>query len=194
MSKEKFLTFFKQYGYYCIAGVLVLAIGITVIVATAKPSAPAVVAPSDEIIDVDTQALSWGLPMNDFTVLKAYSDSELQYNKTLNQWESHKSYDLTSADLSVYCVANGTVTSVESDYLLGTIVTITHSDGFVSRYASLEEDVNVETGDVVEKGQQIGQASDSAESESEDGKHLHFEMFKNGTKVDPSNYLNISGK
>ena len=58
----------------------------------------------------------------------------------------------------------------------------------------VEADVDVETGDVVEKGQQIGQASDSAESESEDGKHLHFEMFKNGTKVDPSNYLNISGK
>ena len=195
MSKEKFLTFFKQYGYYCIAGILVLAIGITVIVATSTPSAPATIVPDDEIVDVDTQvALSWTLPMNDLTVLKAYSGSELQYNQTLNQWESHKSYDLTSSDLAVYSVANGTVTSVEKDYLLGTVVTITHSDGFVTCYASLEEDVKVATGDTVEKGQQIGQASDSAESESKDGKHLHFEMFKNGTKVDPSNYLNLSNK
>lgn len=194
MSKESFLTFFKKYGYYCIAGLLVAAIAVTVVVATANPDTPAQVTPSDDIIDVDTQALSWGLPMNGFTVLKAFSDNELQYNQTLNQWESHKSYDLTASDLSVYSVANGTVTSVEQDYLLGTVVTITHNDGFVTCYASLDPDVDVETGDVVEKGQQIGQASDSAESESQDGKHLHFEMFKNGTKVDPSNYLNLSNK
>lgn len=193
MSKERFLTFFKKYGYYCIAGLLVVAIGLTVVLATTS-DAPATITPSDEIIDVGAQGLSWGLPMNDFSVLKAYSDSELQYNQTLNQWESHKSYDLTSSDLAVYSVANGTITSVEEDYLLGTIITITHSDGFVTCYASLDPNVPVKTGDTVEKGQQIGQASDSAESESEDGKHLHFEMLKNGKKVDPSNYLNLSNK
>ena len=194
MSKESFLTFFKKYGYYCIAGLLVIAIAVTVVLATSNKEKPLQVTPGDDIVDVNTQAISWSLPMNDFTVLKAFSDSELQYNQTLNQWESHKSYDLTSSDLSVYTVANGTVTSVEQDYLLGTKVTITHNDGFVTCYASLDPDVDVKTGDVVEKGQQIGQASDSAESESEDGKHLHFEMFKNGSKVDPSNYLNLSNK
>ena len=194
MSKQSFITFFKKYGYYCIAALLVVAIALTVVFATSTPDAPANVTPGDEIVDVGTQPLSWGLPMNDLTVLKAFSDSELQYNKTLNQWESHKSYDLTSSDLAVYSVAQGTVTSVEQDYLLGTVVKITHSDGFVSCYASLDSNVPVKAGDTVEKGQKIGQASDSAESESEDGKHLHFEMFKNGTKVDPSNYLNLSNK
>ena len=192
MSKG-FITFFKRYGYYCIAGILVLAIALTVVFAMPDDS-KVNTGPSDEIIDVGTQAISWGLPMQDFTVLKAYSASELQYNKTLNQWEAHKSYDLVSSDLSVYSVANGTVTSVENDYLLGTIVTITHNDGFVTCYASLAPDVPVKTGDKVEKGQEIGQASDSAESESAEGNHLHFEMFKNGKKVDPSNYLNLSNK
>lgn len=192
MIKEKFVTFFKKYGYYCIAGVLVLAIGLTIVLAT-RTSAPINVNP-DDITDVDTKPISWAMPMNDLAVLKSFSDSELQYNKTLNVWEAHKSVDLTSSDLSVFAVAAGTVTAVEKNNAFGTVVTITHKDGFVSTYASLDANVPVKNGDTVEKGQKIGEASNTAENESEDGNHLHFEMYQNGSKIDPSNYLNFENK
>ena len=129
--------------------------------------------------------------MKNASLLKGFSDTEIQYNKTLNQWEAHKSCDLVASDLSVFAVESGTITAVENNFAFGTIVTITHRDGFVSTYASLADNVPVKKGDTVTKGQKIGEASDTAENESSEGKHLHFEMFKNGNKVDPSNYISF---
>lgn len=190
MKREKVVNFLKKYGYYCIAGALVVAIGLTVLVAT-QQTPNASVTPDDGVIDVDTTPISFELPMKDATLLKGFSDVEIQYNQTLNQWEAHKSCDLVASDLSVFAVESGTVTNVESSYELGNVVTITHRDGFVTTYASLDDNLPVKKGDTVAKGQKIGEASDSAENESSDGKHLHFEMFQNGNKVDPSNYISF---
>ncbi len=192
-KQNKFISFFKKYGYYFIAGILVIAIGLTLILATRQPKLNYV--PDDEnIIDVGTEPISFTLPMNDLTVLKAFSDSELLYNKTMKQWEAHKSYDFTSSDLSVFAVASGTVSDVTESYLMGTTIEITHADGFKTVYSSLDKETEVKKGDKVEKGQKIGQASDSAANEGSEEKHLHFEMLKDDTKVDPSNYLNLSNK
>lgn len=189
-KQNKFISFFKKYGYYLIAGALVVAIGLTLILATREPEMK--VLPSDEnIIDVGTDPVSFTLPMNDLSVLKSFSDSELLYNKTMNHWEAHKSYDFTSSDLSVFAVASGVVSSVSESYMFGTCIEITHNDGFKTLYASLDKDTDVKEGDKVDKGQKIGTASDTAANESEEEKHLHFEMFKDNTKVDPSNYLNL---
>ena len=190
MKKEKVLNFLKKYGYYCIAGALIVAIGFTVLLAT-KNANNAAITPDDNIVSVDTKPISFELPMKDASLLKGFSDSEIQYNKTLNQWEAHKSCDLVASDLSVFAVESGTITAVESSFAFGTIVTITHRDGFVTTYASLADNVPVKKGDTVTKGQKIGEASDTAENESSEGKHLHFEMFKNGNKVDPSNYISF---
>lgn len=192
-KQNKFLLFFKRYGYYFIAGILVVAIGLTLILATRQPQLNIVPDDSD-VVDVGAQPISFTLPMKDLTVLKAFSDSELQYNKTMKEWSAHKAYDFTANDLSVYAVASGTVSDVTESYLMGTIIEITHKDGFKSVYSSLENDTLVKEGDQVEKGQKIGSASSTASSESSEEKHLHFELLKDDAKVDPSNYLNLSNK
>ncbi len=191
MKKQKVLNFLKKYGYYCIAGALIVAIGLTVLFATKNEGGNANITPDDNIVSVDTKPISFELPMKNASLLKGFSDTEIQYNKTLNQWEAHKSCDLVASDLSVFAVESGTITAVENNFAFGTIVTITHRDGFVSTYASLADNVPVKKGDTVTKGQKIGEASDTAENESSEGKHLHFEMFKNGNKVDPSNYISF---
>lgn len=191
MKKQKVLNFLKKYGYYCIAGALIVAIGLTVLFATKNEGGNANIIPDDNIVSVDTKPISFELPMKNASLLKGFSDTEIQYNKTLNQWEAHKSCDLVASDLSVFAVESGTITAVENNFAFGTIVTITHRDGFVSTYASLADNVPVKKGDTVTKGQKIGEASDTAENESSEGKHLHFEMFKNGNKVDPSNYISF---
>lgn len=190
MKKEKVLNFLKKYGYYCIAGALIVAIGLTVLLAT-KNAGNASITPDDNVVGVDTKPISFELPMKDASLLKGFSDTEIQYNKTLNQWEAHKSCDLVASDLSVFAVESGTITAVENNFAFGTIVTINHRDGFVTTYASLADNVPVKKGDTVTKGQKIGEASDTAENESSEGKHLHFEMFKNGNKIDPSNYISF---
>lgn len=191
MKKQNVLNFLKKYGYYCIAGALIVAIGLTVLFATKNEGGNANITPDDNIVSVDTKPISFELPMKNASLLKGFSDTEIQYNKTLNQWEAHKSCDLVASDLSVFAVESGTITAVENNFAFGTIVTITHRDGFVSTYASLADNVPVKKGDTVTKGQKIGEASDTAENESSEGKHLHFEMFKNGNKVDPSNYISF---
>ena len=95
---------------------------------------------------------------------------------------------------AVFSIYDGIVDSVESNSLDGCVVTISHSDGFVSVYSSLNEDVKVSEGDSVKKGQQIGNASNSATNESKDGAHLHFVLMKDGVEVDPNNYLDLQNK
>ena len=185
MKKQKVLNFLKKYGYYCIAGALIVAIGLTVLFATKNEGGNANITPDDNIVSVDTKPISFELPMKNASLLKGFSDTEIQYNKTLNQWEAHKSCDLVASDLSVFAVESGTITAVENNFAFGTIVTITHRDGFVSTYASLADNVPVKKGDTVTKGQKIGEASDTAENESSEGKHLHFEMLKDNENIDP---------
>lgn len=135
------------------------------------------------------------VPMKNATIQKDYSGSELQFNDTLKQWEIHKGIDfLAGEDSSVFAVANGTVSNVYTNYLEGTVIEITHDNGIVSVYKSLAKDVNVAIGDKVSAGQTIGVASNSMAQELNNGAHLHFEMMKNGKKINPNDYLSLGNK
>ena len=134
------------------------------------------------------------MPVDGAELIKGYSATQLFYNTTLGQWESHKGVDLVSDNLKVYAVLSGTVTNVVKNYENGTTITIAHEDGFVSVYSSLDSEVLVAVDDKVSKGQEIAKMSNSAANEQLQGSHLHFELFKNGEKVDPSNYLTLENK
>ena len=135
------------------------------------------------------------LPMRDATVAKDYSGTELQYNNTLKQWEIHKAIDfLAGENLNVYAVTDGTVSNVYTNYLEGTVVEISHSNGLVSIYKSLASETNVNIGEKVTTGQVIGTASNSMAQELSVGAHLHFELQQNGVKIDPNNYLDLGVK
>lgn len=69
----------------------------------------------------------------------------------------------------------------------GNYVLIDHEDGtYSTMYAHLET-VLVSVGEYVEKGQTIGYVGTTGYST---GYHLHFEIRKDGTAVNPSSYLN----
>ena len=148
----------------------------------------------DDQTPASTQPVSFALPMSEASVLVDFSDTKLVYNPTLDRWESHFYVDLTSNDLSVYSILDGTVASVSYDYLTGYVVKIAHDDGFVSVYASLGDDVAVKEGDKVTKGQKIGSASSLAASSSAYGNHLEFTLLQNDKKIDPNNYLDLQNK
>ena len=181
---NKFKNFFKRYGVLVVAGVFVVAIALTV----------AFTIPTDNVEPVTTTELTFQVPMNDAVVIKDYSDSELQFNEVLNRWEIHMAIDMTSENPAVMAVLDGEVTSVSENSLEGYVVEITHADGFVSVYASLDENVLVEEGDLVTKGQQIGSASNTAAMEVLEGNQLHFSLLKDGVEVDPNNYLDLQTK
>ena len=186
--KGKVIGFIKKYGYYVMAFVLVLGITLGVVFSTTPIENP------NQDVETGVKPAVFSLPVNSPSVIKWYSDSELMYNETLKQWESHMAIDMTSENLEVYSVLDGVVTDVTTSYENGTIITITHENGFVSKYASLAEETDVTISDEVKSGEKIGTMSQSASNELLSGNHLHFELYKDGQKVDPANYLTLSDK
>ncbi len=195
---NKFKLFMKKYGYYCMVGVLVLALAITVgIVAGTEEntlntnSNPA----ENPVISVNNpEVLSFTLPMENPSIVKDYSGTDIMWNSTYGWWEAHEGMDLTSENSLVFAIADGEVLSVTEEPLEGTKVIIKHSDELQSVYSSLNSDLKVKAGDKVKKGDQIGTASDSAGNETATGAHLHFELIEDGNKIDPNNYLELEPK
>ena len=72
--------------------------------------------------------------------------------------------------------------------MLGTIVTVTHSNNMISIYQSLSE-VNVQENQVINQGDVIGK-SGVCNIEKDLNNHLHFELILNGKVVNPENYYN----
>ena len=178
------------YGTLC----AVLVLTIALIVAFTVPSGNKLT-PQDPSEPVDNNAIVFTNPLDTTNILMGYSATELQYNSTLNQWEAHKALCLgAEADANVYAVFGGVVESVENSYLMGTTITIKHNDTLKTVYSSLASEPNVKEGDTVTKGQVIGKVDSSAQAESALGSHLHFEVLKDGVKVDPADYLTLENK
>ncbi|MCD7880568.1 MAG: peptidoglycan DD-metalloendopeptidase family protein [Clostridiales bacterium] len=120
----------------------------------------------------------------------AFSDSELTYNAALEDWRTHNGVDLAAqVGEEVYAALDGEVLSVESDPLLGTVITLNHGDGLMTIYGNLSEEVAVRQGDKVSAGQVIGTVGETAAGESNEGGWLHFAVKKDGVLVDPMEYL-----
>ena len=180
-----------NYVYALIIAMLVIACAVTIALVTAKNTTKANI--GDETVPVANTVFV--VPLKDATIAKDYSGTELQYNATLKQWEIHKAIDFVAGeDLNVYAVSDGTVSNVYTNYLEGTVVEISHKDGLVSVYKSLNKDVKVSVGDKVGAGDVIGQVGESMAQELNTGAHLHFEMIKNGSKVNPNDYLDLGNK
>lgn len=150
---------------------------------------------STAVIQTSTPQAQYSSPVSNATVVKDYNDKQLQYNDTLKQWEVHKGIDLSVAENSeVFAIANGTVTNLYTNYLEGTVIEISHSNGLVSIYKSLSQDTKVKLGDYVKLGDTIGTTSSSMAREQKTGSHLHFEMMQNNILINPNNYIDFSNK
>ncbi len=194
---NKFKLFMKKYGYYCMVGVLVIALGITIGIATGTEDNTLNTNPADNpVISVtNPEVLTFTLPMENPSIIKDFSGEDIVFNSSVGWWETHEGMDLTSENSLVFAIADGEVLSVVDDQLEGTKIVIEHANGLQSVYSSLDStDIKVQVGDKVSMGDQLGVASTSASNESLTGAHLHFELIEDGTKIDPNNYLELEPK
>ncbi len=133
----------------------------------------------------DEAKSEYAMPI-DGEVLNEFSGGELVRSETTGAWQTHNGVDIkASAGESVKAVADGTVSSVENDPLWGVSVTIDHGNGMVSKYCSLDPAVSVQAGQKVSCSEEIGTVGDTADIESSMQTHLHFEVIKNGSYIDP---------
>jgi murein DD-endopeptidase MepM/ murein hydrolase activator NlpD len=84
----------------------------------------------------------------------------------------------------------GTVVSAGWNGGYGRMVEVEHADGMTTRYAHLSK-ITVKTGDRVERGSVVGKAGSSGRST---GPHLHYEVRRNGTAIDPLRFIKAGKK
>ena len=122
-------------------------------------------------------------------VIKGYSTSPL-YSVTLDDWRSHEAVDIGASEgEEVYSIEKGTVAAVGRDPLLGVYVRIDHGNGIESVYANMHSETTVSEGQEIEAHHQIGYVGKTSISEQAEEEHLHFEIKKDGKRVDPTEYI-----
>lgn len=89
------------------------------------------------------------------------------------------------AGSDVIATAAGVVTTVGSKSGYGKFIEISHGDGFTTRYGH-NKNLLVAKGDMVKKGQVIATIGNTGRST---GPHVHYEVMKNGKKVNPYRYI-----
>ena len=129
-------------------------------------------------------------------VTKQHSIDTPVFSNTLNEWRVHTGIDISVDEgTDVFCSADGVVTKVYSDPLLGKTVEVTHEGGIVSIYSNLATaSISVNEGDEIKSGALLGKVGDTSLSELADEAHLHFGIKVNGVSVNPLDYISEDSK
>jgi murein DD-endopeptidase MepM/ murein hydrolase activator NlpD len=149
--------------------------------------------PDDRYNEITTQApvtksVEFDFPLKN-SVTKSFSNDELVKNATTGDWRIHKGIDITGASGDrINAVSDGIVTEMVDSALWGTVITVDHGNGYIAKYCGLRKGSTVKSGDELKSGDKIG-LLDEIPLESDDGIHLHFELYKDGKAVSPSEYL-----
>lgn len=130
-----------------------------------------------------------GLPIEAWEIEKLVSGFGLRVNPFHKGIYDHPGVDIASTrDTKVLATANGTIINLKRSDLqagYGNYIEIDHGNGFITRYAHLN-DIQVKIGQRVKKGGIIGTVGNSGGSVAP---HLHYEVVRNGKAVDPVNFM-----
>jgi murein DD-endopeptidase MepM/ murein hydrolase activator NlpD len=85
----------------------------------------------------------------------------------------------------VLAAAGGVVVNASYHHEFGNLVEINHGGELITRYAHMSA-IKVTVGMTVRRGQQVGELGSTGRST---GPHLHFEVRKNGSPLNPSDFL-----
>lgn len=152
----------------------------------------AMVGPLDEVASYAEQFFQSDsepsiLPLKEEDVPKMTSGFGMRMHPLLKVKKMHYGMDMSCQIGSpVIATGDGTVLELKTDRIgYGKFLTIDHGNDIVTRYAQLS-DFKVKKGNKVKKGQVVALSGNSGAST---GPHLHYEVIKSGTRVDPKNYV-----
>lgn len=108
------------------------------------------------------------------------------FGDTISRTASHNGHDwAVNTGTKVRVAAEGVVELAYFSESYGYNILINHNNGFKTRYAHLSE-VKVSKGEKVEQSQVIALSGSTGFST---GPHLHFEVVKDGKRVNPIEYV-----
>ena len=132
----------------------------------------------------------------DGALMAKYSGTTPVFSLTMEDWRTHGGVDLyASAGSDIRACADGVISEVWDDPMMGKCISVEHSGKAVSVYKNLCDELpaGIEKGAAVKCGDVIAAAGESALAEIADEGHLHFEMTVGGKAVDPCDYISFSG-
>ncbi|MBP3623786.1 MAG: peptidoglycan DD-metalloendopeptidase family protein [Oscillospiraceae bacterium] len=110
----------------------------------------------------------------------------LRVHPITGEKKSHTGIDIASNQgTAVYASDGGTVTLAGWNGGYGNCIMIDHGNGYVTLYGHLSS-ISVSVGQTVSQGATIGAVGSTGNST---GPHLHFEVLKNGTRIDPEQFF-----
>lgn len=133
-----------------------------------------------------TEAGAFAYPVDDLVITSAYGT---RIDPVTGDLDSHNGIDFAPRKGGmppIYATKEGIVTEARFDFSYGNYVRIDHGGGVETLYAHLSE-LGVSVGDKVATGDPLGIMGTTGKST---GVHLHFEVWLEGVRVDPTPYLN----
>jgi murein DD-endopeptidase MepM/ murein hydrolase activator NlpD len=101
-------------------------------------------------------------------------------------WVMHWGLDIsTNLGNPIMATADGIVIKVETDRYLGKNITISHGNGYTTVYGHMSN-FAVKAGQKVKRRDIIGYIGQTGKAA---GPHVHYEVFKDGKRIDPRNFL-----
>lgn len=142
--------------------------------------------PVTATVKVGTMPRPKTAPTGTFT-MPYYGTLTSRYGSYRSRGTPHTGIDLAGpAGGNIVAADGGTVSFAGWNNSYGYLVKIKHDNGYETYYAHCSK-LMVSTGDKVYQGQVIGLVGSTGNSS---GPHLHFELRKNGSPVNPYNYFN----
>lgn len=206
---RKIRSTWEKSGFYVVLGLCVITVGITAhmtgqdksaplptippVAATRAPAAtPRPSLPSEDILQASLSQDEKLVKMSELPIkgdiVGKFSLTEPGYNKTLGHYSVHPGIDIAAHEsMPVHACADGVVTKVYEDPMLGNVIEIDHGS-FTALYGSLSTLSMVRVGDPVSYDQTISFAG-TCPGELHLGSHVHFEIMINGEHVDPLSLL-----
>ncbi len=90
-------------------------------------------------------------------------------------------------EFEIVAIYDGKITNIKEDKIMGNIIEIEHDNGYHTIYQSIK-DITVKVGDPVKTGDILGK-SGSNKLENEKDNCLHFEVYKEGTLINPETII-----
>ncbi len=129
------------------------------------------------------------------SVMTEHSMTIPVYSTTLEEWRLHTGIDISTAEnQDVYAAADGEVSAVFYDAMLGNTVEITHAGGVKTVYSNLSSENLPMKGSEVKRGEKIATVGDSSISELAEEPHLHFELLVDDVPKNPLDYISEESK
>ena len=117
-------------------------------------------------------------------IIKNFSDTSLQYDKTYGDLRMHKGIDISCEEnAKIVSASKGTISDISDTADYGKVITIDHGNGLTVKYCGLAS-VCVTKGEEVSAGTLIG-TSKNPTCECMDENHIHIECTLNGEAVSP---------